>query len=300
MTIQHLVMSGGGPSGIAMCGTINSLLDFNYMNIKDLKSIHATSVGTLISLFLCFNKLGIDFDSIRDYIVHRPFHETYKINVHNILNLYHKKGFYDENVSLIFFKPFFELLELSKTITMLELYELTGIELYFYAFNVNQVKLVPFSFKETPDLPVIYAIYMSSTVPIIFSPYVYINQCYIDGGFLCNYPLNQCIEMNRENHDNDNDTILGIYNKYDSTKNGYIQYNQDCNIIEFIAVICYNLITYINSILFPQSHSKNNIVELPILLNMSFTCIKKLLFHNEERLLLYETGYSQGKKHAQL
>ena len=91
MTIEHLVMSGGGPSGIAMCGTINSLLDFNYMNIKDLKSIHATSVGTLISLFLCFNKLGIDFESIRDYIVHRPFHETYKINVHNILNLYHKE-----------------------------------------------------------------------------------------------------------------------------------------------------------------------------------------------------------------
>jgi len=302
MTIQHLVLAGGGSSVIATCGALHSLLDEQYININKIKSIHATSAGTIISLLLCFHKLGVEFNSIRDYIISRPFHETFKIKVQHILSLYNKKGIYDENVALVFFKPFFQLLEVSPTITMSELYKLTGIELYFYATDVNQIKLVPFSFKDSPDLPTIYAIYMSSTIPIIFSPYAYINtQCYIDGGFLCNYPINQCIEINQTN----TEEILGINIKYDNNTNadagGYIQYNQDNNIIEFISVISYNIICFINNIIYPRYQSlPSNVTEFTISLTMTLACIKKLLFYGEERQILYENGYIQAKAKAKV
>ena len=303
--IHHLVLSGGGPSGIATCGAINALIDMKYIQINDLKTIHATSVGTIISLFLCFHKLGVEFSSIRDYIIYRPFHETYKLEFQNILNIYNKKGIYDEQITDTFFKPFFQLLELETTITMLELYKLTGIELYFYALNINNMQLTALSFETTPDLPVIYAIYMSSSVPIVFCPYVYNDQCYIDGGFLCNYPLNPCIQLcNEKRHksDNENDqppdcnTILGCYNKYENQRKGYIQFTNTNNIIEYLLTISYNLISYINHILYPPL-ANANIVELPIQLNMNIEYIKKLLYISEDRQKLYENGYQQGLTH---
>jgi len=287
--IQHLVLSGGGPSGIAGYGTINSLLDSKKLNINEIKTIHASSVGSLISLFICFQKLGIDIDSIHNYIINRPFHETFKININHIVNIYHKKGIYDETVSLIFFKPFFELLEMSTTTTLLELYELTKIELYIYVFNVNKFVLEQLSYKNHPNLPIIYAIYMSSSIPIIFTPYNYINQYYIDGSFLCNYPIKQCIENSEKD-----EKILGIYYDYGLTDK-YIHCNTDSNILEFIGVLCYNFISYINHLLYPTFPLPNNILEIPIKLDkMSFSKIKNILFHEEDRLLLYETGYNQG------
>lgn len=50
------------------------------------------------------------------------------------------------------------------------------------------------------------AVYASCCLPILFDPFEYEGQYYIDGGILKNYPLNKCLE---DGHDPEN--ILGIY-----------------------------------------------------------------------------------------
>ena len=56
MTIQNLVISGGGIYGIMMIGIINNL--DNYKLLKDVKKYLGTSVGSIICLLL-----NIDYNS---------------------------------------------------------------------------------------------------------------------------------------------------------------------------------------------------------------------------------------------
>ena len=57
---------------------------------------------------------------------------------------------------------------------------------------------------------------MSSSLPGIFMPTIIDNCCYIDGGVMCNYPLNQCLR----DHTN-KDEILGIKSFYSKDSNKF-------------------------------------------------------------------------------
>jgi predicted acylesterase/phospholipase RssA len=64
------------------------------------------------------------------------------------------------------------------------------------------------------------------------------NKCYIDGGMVCNYPLNYCINAGKKT-----DEILGFKNKYTESQNCL---TDESNIVDFLlnflfkAVFCLN------------------------------------------------------------
>lgn len=51
MTIQHLVIGGGGPFGFTAFGVLKHLHDVGFWNIKNIKTIYATSIGALVGAF---------------------------------------------------------------------------------------------------------------------------------------------------------------------------------------------------------------------------------------------------------
>jgi len=284
MSIKHLVLSGGGVSGLAGLGAIHKLFELNILNIKEIKSIYGTSVGSIIGLFICFHKLGINNEIIKDYIINRPFHETYKITMNQILNIYDSKGIYDKKSAYILFKPFFQTIDISTEITMNELYKLTSIELFFYTIEINSFTLKELSYLKTPDLPVINAIYMSSTIPLIMSPIIQTNECYIDGAFLCNYPINECLKQNVENEKE----ILGINYKYTNT-NITTFVNEKTNIIDYIITILNNIIIIVYNIMKPPEKKLYNEICIP-LIHQSIKNIVDIFYFQEKRLELYELG----------
>ena len=77
MSIKHLVMSGGGPIGISFLGAINYLCDVNFINITEIESFYATSIGTIISVFIC---LEYDWPTINKYAIERPWKDIFKLN----------------------------------------------------------------------------------------------------------------------------------------------------------------------------------------------------------------------------
>jgi predicted acylesterase/phospholipase RssA len=287
MTIHHLILSGGGLSGLACLGSLHELIKLKYIDINEIKTIHSTSVGCIISLLLCFHKLNIDNESIKDYFIQRPFHELYKIHIEQIINLYHSKGLFDEKSCKDLLKPFFNTIDLNLNITMKELYDLTSIELFFYSVGINKFELRELSHISSPDLSIINAIYMSSTIPIVLKPYFYDNEYFIDGGFLCNYPIKQCIDMKYKT-----DEIFGIYFSYNEINNSII--NEDTNIINVLLIIFKNLIILINSI-FNNYNTEKKINELEIVLTeWTFTNIKDVFSNETKRKELYEIGIENG------
>jgi hypothetical protein len=315
MTIKHLVLAGGGVSGLAGIGTIHTLFESNILKIEEIKSIYGTSVGSMIGLFICFYKLGINNEIIKDYIIQRPFHETYKIHMNQILQIYDTKGIYDKSSAFILFDPFFKTIEMSKEITMKEFYDLTNIELYFYTIEINSFVLKELSHKNTPDLSVIEAVYMSSTIPFIMSPIIKNNDCYIDGGFLCNYPIQQCLKneslknesLKNESLKNEslkNNEILGIDYKYDSIEHTFV--NEKTNVVDYILMILKNIIIIISNIgntivskndnLFSCEANGISYYEIFIPIKRNVTNFINAFFSQEERLIFYHLGTNKANE----
>ena len=131
---------------------------------------------------------------------------------------------------------------------------------------------------------------MSSTIPIILKPLYYENEYFIDGGFLCNYPIKQCIDMNYNK-----DEIFGIYFSYENTNNLII--NENTNIINVLLTIFKNLIYLLNTIL-NNYNNKEKINELDIALkDWSFLDIKEIFFCENSRKKLYDYGVEKGKQY---
>jgi len=282
MTIKHLVIPGGGPTGIKALGALQYLEEQGYWNINDIETIYATSAGAIISVLLC---LKFDWETINDYIVKRPWKDAFHLDVNQIFEAYSKKGLFDKNVAEIFYKPFFKAKDISMEITMKEFFELTKIEIHLFSLDINSFNLEDISYITHPELQLLTAVQMSSAIPVLISPVCIDNRCYVDGGVICNYPINQCI-MRAENIDE----IFGLRNKY-TKKDEYIVKNES-TILEFVMNFINRLVNSVAS-KFEEKEIPNELIydtDLMTLSNIQLTLSSK-----EERQRLIDFGIESGK-----
>ena len=240
MTITHLVIGGGGPFGLSAFGSLKYLHEQAFWNIKDIKSIYATSIGALVAVLI---SLGYDYDYIQEYIVKRPWEKLFdEIGVQNILNLYNNKGLVDQYP--IFIKTFnilFDAKGLSSTITMKDFYEYSGIELNFITCEANYFSRIIISHKTYPDIELVKALCMTSAFPVIFTPTIIDDKCYIDGGIFSNYAVNICLEETGCKKEE----VLGI-KKYQSVDINECFITKESNIVDFLEKISLNFFNRIN------------------------------------------------------
>lgn len=238
MTIKHIVLGGGGPFGVVAFGALKYLHDIKFWNIKDIKSIYATSIGSLLSVYLT---LGYDYDYIYDYLVKRPWEKLFNdIGMENFIDFYNKRGLID--LYPIYFGSFNMLLDancLSPNITLKEYYDFCGIDLYFITTEINHFNKVVLSHKTHPDLELITSLCMSGSFPGLFRPIVIDDKCYTDGGIFCNYPVKHCLD----DTGCDKNEILGL-RKLGNSVNVLI--NNDSTILEYFGKMIDNMIEYIN------------------------------------------------------
>jgi len=189
-TIKHIVISGGGHTGFTFYRLLREHSKKGFWKIENIQSIYSTSVGSFLSVLLC---LKYDWDITDAFLIKRPWQNIFNFNLQSILQVFDKRGIYGVEVMYDIFKPLFSGLDLSTDITMRELYEFSGIEIHIYTTDLNSFECVDISHKTHPEWRVVEAVYSSCTLPILFSPLIKENSCYIDGGFLNDYPLQFCI-----------------------------------------------------------------------------------------------------------
>ena len=230
MTIKHLVIGGGGPFGLCALGSLKYLHDKEFWNIKNIESIYATSIGALVAVYL---SLKYDYEYIVEYLVKRPWEKIFEeIGVENILELYNSKGLI--NVYSIYFKKYsilFEAKGLSPNVTMKEFYDYSGID-----FTRNII-----SHKTHPDLELMTALCMTSAFPVVFTPVIIDDKCYIDGGIFSNYAVNICLQETGCKHEE----ILGV-KKYQSKDINDGLITKESNILDFLEKITLNIFNRIS------------------------------------------------------
>jgi predicted acylesterase/phospholipase RssA len=231
MTIKHIVISGGGPAGILSYGVASQLAKKGFWHVSDIKSMYGCSIGAYMCVILALN---YDWDWVNDYFIKRPWDKLVAVSTTRLTEIYEKKCLLNEHFYKEAITPLLRAKDLSDTITLAEFYAYNKIDLHMYATNINDLKMkkIDLSHKTHPDLSLIKALRMTMAVPVIFEPIFIDDACYVDGGLMNNFPLNDCIEQ----QECDTDEILGIKNiwKEDITPTSI---NEKSSIFDFLLEI---------------------------------------------------------------
>jgi len=193
MNIKHLVLPGGGSNFFLFYGIIKHLYKEKIWNYDILSSIHCTSSGTVLAFLVL---LKLDWLVIDNYIVNRPWETVYTITPDMCIDVVQSKGFINIEYLYIFAEPLLKTVEWSKNITLKEVYDITKIDLYIYVTNYNTMTAYCFHYATDPDIPLLHAIYMSSSLPLLAQPLAWKSTYYIDGGIYYNNPIQPCIDLN--------------------------------------------------------------------------------------------------------
>jgi predicted acylesterase/phospholipase RssA len=280
MTIKHLVLPGGGTAGMCLVGALQKLHDAGIWNIEDINAIYSVSAGSMIAVLIA---LKFSWETIVDYLVKRPWSDVYNVNLANIFDIFMKKGFYGDVFFTTFYKPFFDSKDIAMTITMAELYELTGVDIHFCTTELSSFTFMSISHETHPNIEVLTAIQMSAAFPLIISPIFYDGKCYIDGGLLCNYPMDMCL-----NKYPDKDEVLGIGNQI---KDNREEVTEKSSLLEFIETLLYSMVSNLANRIKDNGNTENIPVYVSIPIpNVTITSIQNTFSDMELRNGLLEIG----------
>lgn len=209
MVIQHLVLAGGGASGLVAFGALKTLAQHGIWSRDHLKSIDATSIGTVLAIIVV---LRYDWEEAETYIVKRPWHHVLKMDLYSmLLRLLEQRGIWGKEIMTQILSPLLLGKNLTVESTLQDLFDLTAVDVHFYAVEMKeQCELIDISHRTHPTWTIIEAAYASSCVPLLFVPFFKDGIGYVDGGMLLNYPLQRCQRRITEC-----DAILGIKTKFD-------------------------------------------------------------------------------------
>jgi predicted acylesterase/phospholipase RssA len=282
--IKHLVISGGGPTMIQTLGSIQYLEENKFIDFNNIETIYGTSAGAIIGVLIC---LKYDWTTLYDYIIKRPWHEVFPVNIQNIFDAYTKKGIFDDKTIIKCFKPLLDAKDIPMNISLKEFYEYSKIELHMFSFEINTFQIEDISYLTHPELSLITAIHMSSALPILMTPICIEDKCYIDGGITCNYPLKYCIDSGKKIEE-----ILGFKNKYEDYNKNRI--NSSSTLLEFIMNFLFKIILSISS-----SSSHQIPINFEVICNTDFLSmgtLKTALYSIEVREKLYISGIETATK----
>ena len=235
--IKHLVISGGGPAGFLTYGALRYTAQQKIWNLNKLKSIYGCSVGAFFGVIV---SLGYDWEWLDDYFIKRPWEKLINISA---LTFFEKKGLLDEKFIEESIASLLSAKDLNVNITLKELYEHNKIEIHMYTTNINTsiIEKVDLSYKTHPELSVIKALNMSMCYPFLFKPVcINENECYIDGGLLNNYPLNDCIKQQEIVDDVNEDIkneILAFKNVWVEDEKNKYNITEESSVVDFLLVL---------------------------------------------------------------
>lgn len=197
--IEHVVLSGGAYLGLYEMGALRHLQNNNFYHYDNLKTIHGTSIGGLIGAIMCVEE---NLNDICSYFIERPWFKVIQFTPTMMFDVIPKKGIIGENVFKSVMEPLLKSNDLTIHITLRELYEKTGKELYMYTISLQNFEVIQLSHKTHPELNLIKAIQMTCALPYLVQPVWYENDYYIDGGIMLNFPVSKCLEINNNNREN--------------------------------------------------------------------------------------------------
>ena len=284
MTIKHLVLSGGLYYGLCELGALQYLKSKKFIKKRNIKTIHSSSVGVLVSILLC---LKIKLKKIIKMFNNVPWGDLINFNHESLFNCFSQKGILGKEIFIKIIKKIFRKNNISMNITLKELYEYSNIEIHCFCLNINKFKVVDFNYLTFPNINIIQLIYQCCAFPTLFKPTKYNNEFYMDAGILNNYPVDICLQKYDKNE------ILGII----ILPKKYPIINEETNLIQLYIYLFRNLSDICNNV--TEKNCKLNLIPNEIkfyLKSTSFTDILKICKSKRKRKKLINIGKKVAKE----
>ncbi len=179
--INTLVLSGGGVKGIHYIGIIKKLEELNIIN--QIKTLCGTSIGAFFSVLI---NIGFSSKDLFDFILLFNLNKVNKLDTSNFFSYF---GINDGNNLEIILENMFELKGFNKDINFLDLFNKTKIELTISGVCINEKQCHYFNYKNYPNMQVIKAVRISTSVPLYFTPVLFESKLWVDGAVIDNYPI---------------------------------------------------------------------------------------------------------------
>lgn len=175
-----LVLSGGGVKGLAMMGAL-----YHYELTKDINCLN-TFVGTSVGGILCvLLAAGYRPSELINMVIEES------IDVSKMISIGPRYTIPKVKELLV------KRLEVDPTnMTIKEFKDLTKktIRLISTCLNTPGGHMIVLGEGETENCPLLLAVEATSSIPLLFSPVTYQKHILIDGGFICNFPI-QCLDL---------------------------------------------------------------------------------------------------------
>lgn len=235
MVIKHIVICGGGPTGLLSYGAAKHLAQQGFWSRANIETIYGTSIGALIGAMLC---LKHDWETMDNYIVKRPW-EKVVVDSLEMFELFSCKGMSKTKLLDDIMQPLLESEDLSLETTLAEFHAYSGISLHVFTVELNTFQKVQLSHTTHPDLPLMEAIKMSACMPMLFQPIIRDDSCYIDGGIMTNYPLHECMQDTQCR----DDEVLGLKNQWNNPNE---RIGDHSSLVDYLRLINLQLVRKVN------------------------------------------------------
>ena len=187
MKIDTLILSGGGPGGIAYPTIFKALYEYSILTpqLSGIKDIIVTSAGIVMAYCLL---LHMNNDTIHDFICRFDLSVSLQLEDISVDGLLFEGGLFETHMIQALFKSITNHILHRDDISLLELYEHTKIALHVKVFNITDRLYEFISHKNHPELSIITLAQMTTSIPIVFKPISYNGKMYCDGGIRNAYP----------------------------------------------------------------------------------------------------------------
>ena len=187
--IDTLILSGGGPSGVAYAGILKALTDYNILKREELNEIITTSVGIIFAILYL---LDYNILQIEKIVLETDLTKMLNSDDLEIDNLLVKFGLFSNKQIGDSISSFIRHKTDKNDLTLKELYDLTNITLTVKVYNVDKGKTEYLNYDTTPDIGLVKLSMMTSAIPYIFQPVKYNGDLYVDGGLKGHFPIEAC------------------------------------------------------------------------------------------------------------
>ena len=184
--IDTLVLSGGGPSGVAYAGILKALTDYNILKREELNEIITTSVGIIFAILYLLDYTILQIEKI---VLETDLTKILNTDDLEIDDLLVKFGLFSNQQIGDSISSFIRHKTQKNDLTLKELYDLSNISLIGKVYNVDRGKTEYFEYNNTPDISLIQLSMMTTAIPYLFQPVEFEGDLYVDGGLKGHFPI---------------------------------------------------------------------------------------------------------------
>ena len=187
--IDTLILSGGGPSGVAYAGILKALTDYNILKRDELKYIITTSVGIIFAILYLLDYTILQIEKI---VLETDLTKILNVDDLEIDDLLVKFGLFSNQQIGDSISSFIRHKTQKNDLTLKELYDYSKIILTVKVYNVDRGKTEYFNYRNTPDISLTKLSMMTTAIPYFFQPVEFEDDLYVDGGLKGHFPIEAC------------------------------------------------------------------------------------------------------------